>query len=146
MYNPEPFCNWWTKAKLSLCLISHHVIKACWELEVHIHAFLTSAPNGSMCSDSHIYRFTQAKETGWVPSRSGRFRRMWDVWSVQIIWTPFPSCLARCLVLQRKMNFCPSWELKSLSSPQTITLLTEVSGSSPDNFQNISAMQDLRFP
>jgi hypothetical protein len=34
------------KVEFSLCLTKHHAINTCWEVDVYIHVFLTSVPDG----------------------------------------------------------------------------------------------------
>jgi hypothetical protein len=46
------------KVKLSLCLTNNHAMKTHWEVEVKLHAFLTSALDGGECSASRPGRFT----------------------------------------------------------------------------------------
>jgi hypothetical protein len=61
--------------KLSLCLIKHHAIKIYVEVEVWLHAFLTSVLDGGDWSASHpgsfIPRYPLARRLGGPPSWSG---------------------------------------------------------------------------
>jgi len=44
--------------KLSLCLTKHHAMQMYGGVEVWLHAFLNSAPDGSKWSASHAGRLT----------------------------------------------------------------------------------------
>jgi hypothetical protein len=64
--------------KLSLCFTKHHAMKAYWEVEVQLHAFLTSALDGAEWSASRPGRFTLRELGpgthwigGWVGPRAG---------------------------------------------------------------------------
>jgi hypothetical protein len=66
------------KVKLSLCLTKHHAMKVWWEVEVQIHAFLTSALDGCQWSVSRPGRFILRERApgnhcigGWVGTRAG---------------------------------------------------------------------------
>jgi hypothetical protein len=69
--------SWRWKVKLSLCLTKHHAMKTYWGMEVQLHAFLTSALDGSEWSASRPDRFTPRKRVpgthwtgGWVGPRA----------------------------------------------------------------------------
>jgi hypothetical protein len=52
-------------AKASLYLIKYYAKKKCWEMEVYVHRFLTSAHDETECSDS----FTSGERvtvTTWI--------------------------------------------------------------------------------
>jgi hypothetical protein len=62
-------CSFKDGFKLSLCLTRHHAIKTYWEVEVYLHAFLTSALDGGEWSTSSPVRYTRSTHclTGcWV--------------------------------------------------------------------------------
>jgi hypothetical protein len=64
---------------VSLCLTKHHAMKTYWEVELQLHAFLTSAlEGGGEWSASRPCRFTPGERTPgihwmgfWVGPRAG---------------------------------------------------------------------------
>jgi hypothetical protein len=59
-------------------LAEHHAMKAYWGVEVYLHVFLTSVPDGGEWSASRPGRFTPGEKAagthwigGWVGPRAG---------------------------------------------------------------------------
>jgi hypothetical protein len=58
--------------------MKNYAMRADWEVDIQIHIFLTSAPDGGHCSASRPVRFTPRERAsgtdwigGWVDPRAG---------------------------------------------------------------------------
>jgi len=87
-----------------MSLIEHHAMKTCWEVELHLHTFLTSTVDGGERSASRCSHFNLWKKNGthWIGRMGPRalakrknslhFRlcllRKWNrtIWLPGVVW------------------------------------------------------------